>query len=169
MKLPRTIAALGALFLSLLAASTTNAFDTVVLDPGHGGIDEGTAWYRVKEKDTTLAVAHRLEKLLQNEGIKCVLTRRTDTYISLDDRVKIANRHPDSLLLSIHFDASSRTGASGFSTYYFSQSPQAGSLLRPSRRRLMNRTTHPIAASVPRTTPCWSARWDAPCLLNAVS
>jgi N-acetylmuramoyl-L-alanine amidase len=123
MKLPRTIAALGALFLSLLAASTTNAFDTVVLDPGHGGIDEGTAWYRVKEKDTTLAVAHRLEKLLQNEGIKCVLTRRTDTYISLDDRVKIANRHPDSLLLSIHFDASSRTGASGFSTYYFSQSP----------------------------------------------
>ena len=123
MKLPRTIAALGALFLSLLAASTTNAFDTVVLDPGHGGIDEGTAWNRVKEKDTTLAVALRLEKLLQNEGIKCVLTRRTDTYISLDDRVKIANRHPHSLLLSIHFDASSRTDAGGFSTYYFSQSP----------------------------------------------
>src|SRR5436190_940145 len=79
----RTRTGLVALFLLLLAASLTDAFDTVVIDPGHGGIDEGTAWYHVKEKDTALAVALRLQKLLQESGIKCVLTRSTDTYVSL--------------------------------------------------------------------------------------
>ena len=123
MNFPRTRTALIALLLLLLAASLTNAFETVVIDPGHGGMDEGTAWYHVKEKDTTLAVALRLETLLQKNGIPCVMTRRTDTYLSLDERVKIANRHPHSLLLSIHFNASSVASNAGFSAYYFSQSP----------------------------------------------
>ena len=108
---------------SVLAASQTNAFDTVVIDAGHGGNDEGTAWYHVQEKDTALAVALRLAKLLQENHIPCVLTRTTDTYISLDERVNIANRHPRSLLLSIHFNGSSDSSASGFSSYYFSKSP----------------------------------------------
>ena len=125
----RTRTVLVALFLLLLAASLTNAFDTVVIDPGHGGMDEGTAWYHVKEKDTALAVALRLEKLLQERGINCVLTRSTDTYISLDDRVKVANQRPDSLLVSIHFNGSPVASNAGFSTYYFSQSP-SGTLPR---------------------------------------
>ena len=107
----------------LFGAGLTSAFDTVVIDPGHGGNDEGTAWYHVAEKDTTLAVALRLEKLLQKNGIKCVLTRRTDTYVSLDERVEIANRHPNSLMVSIHFNGSPTAATSGFSTHYFSQSP----------------------------------------------
>ena len=123
MNVPRTRTVLLALLLLALAASLANAFDTVVIDPGHGGMDEGTAWYHVKEKDTTLAVALRLEKLLQKSGVRCVLTRRTDTYLSLDDRVKIANRHPHSLLVSIHFNGSNKASAGGFSTYYFPQSP----------------------------------------------
>ena len=123
MKIPRTRTVFVALLLLLLAASLANAFDTVVIDPGHGGIDEGTAWYHVTEKDTTLAVALRLETLLEKNGISCAMTRRTDTYISLDERVKIANRQPHSLLLSIHFDGSSVASNAGFSAYYFSQSP----------------------------------------------
>ncbi len=121
--MPPTGAVLGALFLMFLAALRTDAFDTVVIDPGHGGNDEGTAWHRVKEKDTTLAVALRLERLLQKNGIKCVLTRSTDRYVSLDERAKIADSHPQSLLLSIHFNGASNASADGFSTYYFSQSP----------------------------------------------
>ena len=58
----------------LLTASLASGFETVVIDPGHGGIDEGTAWYHVREKDTTLAVAQRLEKLLRKQGIKSFLT-----------------------------------------------------------------------------------------------
>ncbi len=101
----------------------TTGFDTVVIDPGHGGNDEGTAWYHVREKDTTLAVALRLEKLLRDRNIPCVLTRRTDTYVAIDDRVNIANQHRHSLMVSIHFNASPDAGAAGFSSYYFSQSP----------------------------------------------
>ncbi len=123
MNLSRTRTVFVTLLLWLVAASLTNAFDTVVIDPGHGGIDEGTAWHHVKEKDTTLAVALRLEELLQKNGIPCVMTRRTDTYLSLDERVKIANRLPHSLLLSIHFNGSSVATNAGFSAYYFSQSP----------------------------------------------
>ncbi len=122
MNVPRTNAVLVAVVLLLLAVPLVHAFDTVVIDAGHGGIDEGTAWYKVKEKDTTLAVSLRLEKLLLKSGIKCILTRRTDVYLSLDERVKIANRYPQSLLLSIHFNASSRTSAAGFSTFYFPES-----------------------------------------------
>jgi N-acetylmuramoyl-L-alanine amidase len=109
--------------LLLLMTTLSNAFDTVVIDPGHGGKDEGTAWYHVKEKDTTLAVALRLETLLEENGINCILTRRTDSYMSLDERAEIGNRHPHSLLVSIHFDGSRSASAAGFSTYYFSESP----------------------------------------------
>ena len=120
---PRTEIVAIALSLLLMSAPLLGAFDAVVIDPGHGGNDEGTAWYHVKEKDATLAVAHRLEKLLHKEGIKSVLTRKTDIYVSLDERAEIANHHPHSLLLSIHFNGSSVTSNNGFSAYYFPQSP----------------------------------------------
>ena len=123
MNSPRTRTRFVALPLLLMAASLACAFETVVIDPGHGGNDEGTAWYHVKEKDTTLAVAQRLEKILRKQGIKTVLTRNADAYVSLDERAAIANRHPHSLLVSIHFNGSSEPRASGFSTYYFPQSP----------------------------------------------
>src|SRR4051794_12929008 len=99
------------------------AFETVVVDPGHGGNDEGTRWYHVSEKDLSLAVANRLTALLQARGIHVVQTRRDDHYVALDDRAAIANRTPNSLLVSIHFNASSAAGAGGFQTYHFFASP----------------------------------------------
>ncbi len=119
----RKTSRLVALPLLLMAASLAGAFEAVVIDPGHGGNDEGTAWYHVREKDTTLAVAQRLEKILRKQGIKTVLTRHADAYVSLDERAAIANRHPHSLLVSIHFNGSSEPRAAGFTTYYFPQSP----------------------------------------------
>jgi N-acetylmuramoyl-L-alanine amidase len=114
---------LVALALLLIAAALAGAFEVVVIDPGHGGIDEGTAWYHVKEKDVTLAVAKRLEDILSEEGIPSILTRDTDTYVSLDKRAEIANRQPHSLLVSIHFNASPAASSRGFATFYFSESP----------------------------------------------
>ena len=121
MKRPRTFI-LAVLATLLLEAPLADAFDIVVIDPGHGGLDEGTAWYHVREKDVTLAVAKRLEKILGEECIQSILTRDTDTYVSLDKRAEIADRHPNSLLLSIHFNGASSSSANGFGTYYFSQS-----------------------------------------------
>lgn len=121
------------------------AFEVVVVDPGHGGNDEGTKWYHTAEKELTLAVAQRLVMLLRWNGIPAVQTRWSDTYVSLDDRVAVANRWPNSLLVSIHFNASGRGTPSGFQTYHFTASPSgrvvAGSIHRalgeflPSRDR----------------------------------
>lgn len=102
----------------LLGAGSASAFETVVIDPGHGGNDEGTKWYHVREKDLTLAVAKRLERVLQIYGVNTMMTRRYNTYVSLDERSEMANRVENSLLLSIHFNASSAQFISGFESFY---------------------------------------------------
>jgi len=109
----------------LLLSSPLVAFETVVIDPGHGGHDEGTSWYKVKEKDLTLSVAKHLENILQDRGIHTVMTRRYDHYVSLNDRARLANSIPDSVLLSIHFNASREHDISGFESFHFFASPSS--------------------------------------------
>src|SRR5581483_7259166 len=58
----------------------------VVVDPGHGGIDEGTKYYGLAEKDMTLDVAGRLQQLLNHAHVATVLTRHEDVYVSLPER-----------------------------------------------------------------------------------
>ncbi|HEY2615479.1 MAG TPA: N-acetylmuramoyl-L-alanine amidase, partial [Chthoniobacterales bacterium] len=72
-------------------AATQEPFALVVIDPGHGGDDSGTIKAGILEKELTLDVAHRAERLLQLRGLTTVLTRADDSYISLTDRVAIAN------------------------------------------------------------------------------
>jgi len=90
----------------------------IIIDPGHGGNDEGATGYDLKEKDLALDVAMRLEGQLQKSGHTTVLTRRTDVYVPLPDRVNIANQYDHSLFVSIHFNQSRGTPASGVETYY---------------------------------------------------
>jgi N-acetylmuramoyl-L-alanine amidase len=106
-----------------LCALRLSAFETVVVDPGHGGNDEGTKWYKVAEKDLSLAVAQRLSGLLRSKGMNVVQTRMDDRYVSLDDRAAIANQTRNSLLVSIHFNAANTPTAAGFQTYHFFASP----------------------------------------------
>jgi N-acetylmuramoyl-L-alanine amidase len=108
-----------------LTAGSLGAFETVVIDPGHGGNDEGTEWRHVVEKDLTLAVAQRLEKLLREKRIDTVLTRHCDSYIPLDERAEIANLFPESLLLSIHFNGSRMSDVKGLEIYAFRGSPSS--------------------------------------------
>ena len=112
------------------------AFEVVVVDPGHGGTDEGTKWYHTAEKELTLAVAQRLVMLLRWKGIPVAQTRWSDTYVALDDRVAVANRWPNSLLVSIHFNASGRGTPSGFQTYHFPASP-SGRIIAQSIHRAL--------------------------------
>ncbi len=58
-------------------------FAVVVIDAGHGGQDSGTMKTGLVEKDLTLDVAHRIERLLQARGLVTVLTRAGDSYVSL--------------------------------------------------------------------------------------
>ena len=93
-------------------------FALVVIDPGHGGQDSGTIKNGIAEKNLTLDVAHRLERLLQERGIVVALTRADDTYVSLQDRAIMANNQPESVFVSIHFDEGGRSAATGIETYY---------------------------------------------------
>jgi N-acetylmuramoyl-L-alanine amidase len=96
----------------------------IVIDPGHGGHDPGAQVRGLNEAEVVLDVALRLEKLLLKErGVEVVLTRRTNTYVALEERTAIANRSAADLFVSIHVNGSSNTGARGFETYFLSFAP----------------------------------------------
>lgn len=89
---------------------------TVVIDPGHGGHDAGAVSAIAKEKDLNLAVARKLRRLLERQGYRVVMTRDGDYFLTLQQRVAIANRIPDSIFVSIHHNAG-RHAASGIETF----------------------------------------------------
>lgn len=90
----------------------------VIIDAGHGGNDTGAIRDNVREKDLTLDVALRLERLLKASGIATKMTRSTDATVSLAARAAAANEERDALFVSIHFDEGKRTAASGIGTFY---------------------------------------------------
>lgn len=89
---------------------------TVVIDPGHGGHDAGAVSSIAREKDLNLAVARKLRKMLERQGYRVVMTRDGDYFLTLQERVDIANRIPDSVFVSIHHNAG-RSAASGIETF----------------------------------------------------
>jgi N-acetylmuramoyl-L-alanine amidase len=92
-----------------------------VVDAGHGGKDNGAyRQYGGAEKTATLDVAKRLQQKLRESQIKTVMTRSTDVFIELDDRVRIGNAQKNSVFVSIHFNDSRKRGIHGFETYYHS-------------------------------------------------
>src|SRR6266536_4951802 len=99
-------------------SATPKAFAVVVLDLGHGGQDSGAMCDGVLEKDLTLDVARRIDRLLEAEGIATLMTRLGDTYVSLADRAAFANRVSDCIFVSIHFNEDNKPLSSGVETYY---------------------------------------------------
>ncbi len=95
-------------------------FRTIILDPGHGGRDVGAIGRRLglREKDMALAVAKRIKNILEDEGIKIIMTRNDDTFIPLSRRVEIANRANADLFVSVHINASRARYMRGFECYY---------------------------------------------------
>lgn len=103
-------------------AKTVNKKKIIVLDPGHGGKDPGAIGYSgVYEKNITLAMAKELKVILEKEGYKVHLTRSTDIFIPLRDRVKIARKYNADLFISIHADSAVNRSAKGLSVYTLSE------------------------------------------------
>ncbi|MGE4371519.1 MAG: N-acetylmuramoyl-L-alanine amidase [Xanthobacter sp.] len=106
-------------------ADRDGSLPVVVLDPGHGGIDSGTTGYsRFTEKTIVLETALALRRKLEATGrYKVVMTRETDTFIALGERVRIARAHQADLFISIHADALAKGdgNASGASVYTLSE------------------------------------------------
>ncbi|PTE09150.1 N-acetylmuramoyl-L-alanine amidase [Mesorhizobium helmanticense] len=106
---------------------------TVVIDPGHGGIDGGAEGLNgTIEKNVTLAFATELRDKLAAVGKYDVfMTRDSDQFLRLDDRVRIARQHEADLLISIHADTISVKGIRGATVYTVSDKasdPQAQAL-----------------------------------------
>lgn len=99
-------------------------FRTVVIDAGHGGHDNGGQWGKVYEKHLALDTAVRLENNLKRMGFQTVMTRRSDYFISLPQRVAIGNRHKNAIFVSIHYNYTWKEHVSGLETFYFSREGQ---------------------------------------------
>jgi N-acetylmuramoyl-L-alanine amidase len=100
---------------------------TVVIDAGHGGEDPGARGRRgTLEKDITLLIAKRLKALIDAEpGMRAVLTRDGDYYLSLQARVEKARAVKADLFVSVHADAFIRPHARGSSVFTLSQRPSS--------------------------------------------
>lgn len=101
-------------------------FSLVVLDPGHGGQDSGAMCGNVLEKDLTLDVARRVDRLLQAQGLATLMTRAGDGYVSLADRAALTNRARDCVFVSIHFNEGNKPLSSGVETYYAAHQTMTG-------------------------------------------
>src|SRR5438105_2148391 len=106
-------------------------FNTVVSDAGHGGYDRGgIPSQRIPEKIMTRDVSQRLEPLLERAGYRVIMTRDSDVFVPLPDRVAIANSYPNAVFICVHFNSATRSGANGIETYFYSteSAPLAGSI-----------------------------------------
>jgi N-acetylmuramoyl-L-alanine amidase len=98
---------------------------TIVIDPGHGGRDDGAQNKAagIKEKVMTLDLAARLKTLLEERGYRVLVTRTKDEFIELPDRPAYAVKVKADLFISLHFNASTDTSVFGAETYIL---PPAG-------------------------------------------
>lgn len=91
----------------------------VVIDAGHGGTDPGAQRGDNNEKDMTLAIAMKLKKVLEEQGIRTIMTRADDTFVSLEDRVRITNEAQPDAFVSVHINSlETDRDIQGIETYY---------------------------------------------------
>jgi N-acetylmuramoyl-L-alanine amidase len=105
--------------LDLVPAGTLR---TVVIDPGHGGAEDGAKGASgTLEKNVTIQVARRLKASLEGRlGVRVILTRDGDTAVGLDERAAVANNNKADLFISLHANASVRPTATGAEVFYLS-------------------------------------------------
>ena len=97
--------------------------DTVIIDPGHGGIDPGAIGHgKLYEKKVTLAIARELKKLLaKDDDIKVIMTRDDDRFVPLKSRTTLANNEQGKLFISIHANSNRNRKIRGLTTYFLGQ------------------------------------------------
>ena len=95
----------------------------IVLDPGHGGKDPGAIGrsYKTYEKNITLSMGKELKKQLEARGFQVYMTRSTDIFIPLRQRVRIARSYHADLFISLHADSTYNRNAQGLSIYTLSE------------------------------------------------
>ena len=102
--------------------SSPRGVRTIVIDPGHGGLETGAKGkFGAEEKDITLAISLGLKSVIErNLAFRVVLTRDTNMDVSLENRASIANNNKADLFISIHTNSSYRKNAQGSETFFLS-------------------------------------------------
>jgi N-acetylmuramoyl-L-alanine amidase len=95
-------------------------YKTIVIDPGHGGVDNGaTGSSGTLEKELTLRTAQLLSDKLKAAGANVFLTRSNDSYLPLPSRVRLASIHQADAFLSLHYDSNLDRSVRGMTGYYY--------------------------------------------------
>lgn len=93
----------------------------VVLDAGHGGNDPGAVGNGLQEKEIVLYVVKKVEQILSEQyaGVKCMLTRKVDEFVSLSNRTKRANNWKADCFVSVHVNSASSDQANGYESFIY--------------------------------------------------
>jgi len=112
---------------------------TIVIDPGHGGEDNGAAWGYAEEDDINLGIAFLLRCEVEKLGFETLMTRERDEAVSLSQRTDFANQIKADLFVSIHCDAFHKTTAHGMSVHVFPGSERSRGIASAIRVALVHR------------------------------
>src|SRR5699024_6386736 len=100
------------------SSGTLNGYN-IILDPGHGGKDPGAIGIRgTLEKNHAINTAHSVAEGLREAGATVIMTRSSDTYVTLEDRISLSNEYATDAFISLHYNALPLESVNGFSTYY---------------------------------------------------
>jgi N-acetylmuramoyl-L-alanine amidase len=95
----------------------------IVLDPGHGGFDDGTtSILGTHEKTLTLPTAKVVEQKLENAGANIIMTRTNNTYIPLQQRADLSNQNHADAFISFHYNWSNDPSVNGLTDFYYQKS-----------------------------------------------
>ena len=104
---------------------------TVMIDPGHGGIDSGTVSATDNEKDIVLKIALRVKEILDSWGVNALLTRSDDQSLTLKERAHLINNAKPDLCISIHLNSSGQKRVSGFESFVYLPNGKHGYRVHP--------------------------------------
>ena len=122
----RTYRFITVLFIFCFLNISKSTAVTILIDPGHGGDEDGAVATTVgenppriiKEKDIALEISKRIFDKLRKEKYSVFLTRSVDRTVTLAERAAIAEKTKADLFISVHINSSTEPGAAGFETYY---------------------------------------------------
>jgi len=111
----------------------------ICIDPGHGGYDPGATGNGLEEKDISLKLGLMLrDRLLNRYECEVIVTRETDTFVSLSDRAYMANARNADLFVSIHINGHDNTAANGYEDFIHSAAQRATTDIRRSIHGLVS-------------------------------
>jgi N-acetylmuramoyl-L-alanine amidase len=114
-------------------ANTPQTGILVFIDPGHGGKDPGAIGLGgLREKDVILSISQEVARLLEQQGVRVMMARNSDYFVSLQGRTDMANRAGADLFVSIHANSmgEGRPDVSGLEVYYFGNRTLADTIHR---------------------------------------